>query len=89
MDRIIADAEGSVRLVVDAATGVVQQDLAYSPWGRVTEDTDPGFQPFGYAGGLDDPATGLVRFGVRDYDPATGRWIEPDPILFAGGQSNL
>ncbi|MHB1544677.1 MAG: RHS repeat-associated core domain-containing protein [Gammaproteobacteria bacterium] len=87
--RIIADAEGSVRLVVDAETGAVMQALSYSPWGRVTEDTDPGFQPFGYAGGLYDPETGLERFGVRDYDPATGRWIEPDPILFAGGQSNL
>ena len=87
--RIVADVEGSVRLVVNAETGVVKQELRYSPWGRVTEDTDPGFQPFGYAGGLDDPETGLERFGVRDYDPATGRWIEPDPILFAGGGTNL
>ena len=47
------------------------------------------FQPFGYAGGLYDRRTGLERFGVRDDDPATGRWIEPDPILFAGGGTNL
>ncbi len=83
--RILADARGSVRLVVDAGTGQVMQALRYSPWGRVMGDTDPGFQPFGYAGGLDDRRTGLERFGVRDYDPGTGRWIEPDPILFAGG----
>ncbi len=87
--RILADARGSVRLVVDAGTGQVMQALRYSPWGRVIGDTDPGFQPFGYAGGLDDRRTGLERFGVRDYDPATGRWIEPDPILFAGGGTNL
>ena len=87
--RIIADAEGSVRLVVNAGTGEVKEELSYSPWGRVIQDTDPGFQPFGYAGGLYDPETGLERFGVRDYDPATGRWIEPDPILFAGGGTNL
>jgi uncharacterized protein RhaS with RHS repeats len=31
----------------------------------------------------------LVRFGARDYDPYTGRWTARDPILFAGGQSNL
>ena len=40
-------------------------------------------------GGLYDRRTGLERFGVRDYDPGTGRWIEPDPILFAGGGTNL
>jgi RHS repeat-associated protein len=45
--------------------------------------------PFGWAGGLEDPDTHLVRFGARDYDPETGRWTARDPILFAGGQSNL
>jgi RHS repeat-associated protein len=43
----------------------------------------------GFAGGHYDPDTGLVRFGARDYDPYTGRWTARDPILFAGGQSNL
>ena len=52
-------------------------------------DTNPGFQPFGFAGGLYDRDTGLVRFGARDYDPKTGRWTAKDPILFAGGGANL
>jgi RHS repeat-associated protein len=30
-----------------------------------------------------------VCFGARDYDPYTGRWTARDPILFAGGDSNL
>jgi uncharacterized protein RhaS with RHS repeats len=30
-----------------------------------------------------------VRFGVRDYDPETGRWTAKDPIRFAGGDMNL
>ena len=33
---------------------------------------NPGYQPFGFAGGLAD-ALGLVRFGARDYDPRAGR----------------
>jgi hypothetical protein len=33
--------------------------------------------------------TNLVRFGVRDYDGAIGRWLSKDPISFAGGDSNL
>jgi uncharacterized protein RhaS with RHS repeats len=31
----------------------------------------------------------LTRFGARDYDPETGRWTARDPILFAGGDTNL
>lgn len=52
-------------------------------------DTAPGFQPFGFAGGLYDADTGLTRFGVRDYDPVVGRWTAKDPILFEGRQLNL
>jgi RHS repeat-associated protein len=63
--------------------------MDYDEWGRVTFDSNPGFQPFGFAGGLYDRDTGLVRFGARDYDPETGRWTAKDPILFAGGDANL
>ena len=31
----------------------------------------------------------MVRFGARDYDPATGKWTAKDPIDFAGGDLNL
>jgi RHS repeat-associated protein len=83
--RIISDHLGSVRMVVDNNNGAILQQLDYDPYGRVIVDTNPGFQPFGYAGGLYDRDTGLVRFGRRDYDPAVGRWTSKDPIGFAGG----
>ncbi|MFO0616984.1 MAG: RHS repeat-associated core domain-containing protein [Polyangiaceae bacterium] len=83
--RILTDHLGSVRLVVDVATGAVAQKLTYDSWGRVLEDTNPGFQPFGFAGGLYDADTGLVRFGARDYDAETGRWTARDPIGLQGG----
>ncbi|MEO5371598.1 MAG: hypothetical protein H7833_16130 [Magnetococcus sp. DMHC-1] len=86
--RILSDHLGSVRLVVSSTGGVVQQ-IDYDEYGRVTQDTNPGFQPFGFAGGLYDHDTGLVRFGVRDYDPFTGRWTAKDPIRFNGGDTNL
>ncbi len=87
--RFLLDHVGSVRLVVDIETGDVVQRLAYDPWGRVVEDSNPGFQPFGFAGGLYDPGTGLVRFGARDYDATVGRWTAKDPIGFAAGDTNL
>ena len=83
--RIITDNQGSVRLVVNAETGEVAQCLDYDSFGRVLRDTNPGFQPFGFQGGLYDPDTGLVEFGCRWYDAETGRWISKDPILLDGG----
>ena len=87
--RIIKDHLGSVRAVVNAQTGIAEQLLSYDEFGRVLEDTNPGFQPFGFAGGLYDPDTKLVRFGARDYDPGMGRWTAKDPISFDGGDTNL
>ncbi|MDA8021255.1 MAG: hypothetical protein MPN21_27795, partial [Thermoanaerobaculia bacterium] len=87
--RMIADHLGSVRLVIDIATGAIAQELRYDEFGRVTLNTSPGFQPFGFAGGLYDSQTGLVRFGARDYDPETGRWTAADPIRFESGEASL
>jgi len=86
--RIFSDHLGSVRLVVNVATGEVAQRLEYGAFGVVLEDTAPGFQPFGFAGGLYEPTTGLVRFGARDYDAEVGRWTSQDPIWYFYGDPN-
>src|SRR5262249_35654150 len=72
--RLITDHLGSVRLVVDVATGAIAERIDYDEFGAVLQDTNPGFQPFSFAGGLYDKDTGLVRFGTRDYDAQVGRW---------------
>jgi RHS repeat-associated protein len=87
--RLIRDHLGSVRVVLNIASGSVAQRLAYDEFGIMTENTNPDWQPFGYAGGLTDGHTGLIRFGARDYDPVAGRWTAKDPIGFAGGTVNL
>ncbi|MFZ5503509.1 MAG: RHS repeat-associated core domain-containing protein [Pseudomonadota bacterium] len=89
MYRIITDHLGSVRLVVNTTDGSIAQRLDYDSYGNVTTDTNPGFQPFGFAGGLYDNDTKLTRFGARDYDAESGRWTAKDPIGFNGGDSNL
>ncbi|HHN64707.1 MAG TPA: RHS repeat-associated core domain-containing protein, partial [Nitrospirae bacterium] len=74
-----------LRAVVDSS-GLIIKRIDYDSFGDVILDTDPSFKiPIGFARGLYDPDTGLVRFGVRDYDPAIGRWTAKDPIDFAGG----
>jgi RHS repeat-associated protein len=78
--RIISDHLGSPRLMVDVTTGAIMQRMDYDEFGQVITDTNPGFQPFGFAGGLYDRYTKLVRFGARDYDAETGRWTAKEPI---------
>ncbi len=87
--RIVSDHLGSPRLVVNTADGSIAQRMDYDEFGNVLLDTTPGFQPFGFAGGLYDQHTGLTRFGARDYDAQSGRWTAKDPIDFAGGSLNL
>ena len=86
---LVTDHLGSVRAVVDAAEGKVAQTLDYDALGRPLVNTAPGWQPFGFAGGLHEPLGGLVRFQARTYDPFVGRFLSRDPLGFAGGQVNL
>jgi RHS repeat-associated protein len=87
--RIFSDPLGSPRLVVNTSNGQIAERIDYDEFGKVTNDTAPGFIPFGFAGGLYDPDTGLVRLGMRDYDAGPGRWTAKDPWLIAGGDTNF
>jgi len=86
---VVTDHVGSPWLVVDAVSGAVVQHLVHDAWGRVVHDTNPGFQPFGFTGGILEPTTGLVHLGARDLDVLTGTWTAPDPIGFASATTNL
>jgi RHS repeat-associated protein len=99
--RIVSDWRGDVRLVLDTtktgAAAVVEQ-VDYDEWGNVVNLVDPSctvggtelcWQPFGFAGGVWDVTTGIVRFGARDYDPEERRWTQKDPIRFHGHSWNI
>ena len=87
--RIIKDHLGSPVLVVNSSTGQIVQEVHYNEFGKILSDSNPGFQPYGFAGGIYDQDTKLTRFGARDYDAKVGRWISKDPIRFDGGDVNL
>jgi RHS repeat-associated protein len=80
---------GSLRMVADATSNVIKR-IDYDSFGNIINDTNPGFEiPFGFAGGLHDRDTGLVRFGFRDYEPEVARWTAKDPIGFDGDDTDL
>ncbi len=85
--RLVKDHLGSVRFVTSVAMGAVVQETRHDAWGRVSVVTNPGLQPFGFAGGPYDGETGLVRFDARDYDAEIGRWAAKDPCRFYGGRN--
>jgi RHS repeat-associated protein len=71
----LADALGSIRAVTDS-TGTVVGTAAYDGYGNAAVGT--GQQTaFGYTGALAD-AGGLVDLNAREYDPATGRFLQSD-----------
>jgi RHS repeat-associated protein len=86
---VAVDQVGTPR-VIAGANGDVVKTMQFDPRGVMTSDSNPSFDfTFGFACGLADPTTGLVRFGLRDYEPLTGRWTARDPLFFAASQGNL
>jgi len=78
-----------LRVITDV-NGTVVKRIDYDAFGNIITDSNPSFEiPFGFAGGLHDRDTGLVRFGFRDYDSETGRWTAKDPIMFLSGQTDV
>lgn len=86
---VATDQVGTPKVVADSDGNVIKK-LAFDSFGDLITDSNPAFDlPLGFAGGLLDSSTGLVHFGLRDYDPAAARWTTRDPVLFEGRQGNL
>ncbi|MDL2280184.1 DUF2778 domain-containing protein [Desulfovibrio sp. OttesenSCG-928-G11] len=64
--------------------------IEYGSFGNVISDSRPDWKfPLGFACGLNDPWTGLIRFGFRDYDPRFGRFTAKDPARDMRGDGDL
>ncbi|HEV8198884.1 MAG TPA: toxin TcdB middle/N-terminal domain-containing protein, partial [Candidatus Polarisedimenticolia bacterium] len=79
----MSDALGSAR-VVASASGQVIARAAYRPYGdgQGAELSDP-ISSLRYAGVHRQSASGLLVMGWRHFDPVTGRFLEPDPLVAA------
>jgi RHS repeat-associated protein len=81
---LVSDALGSVRGIVNSS-GSLGDSTTYDAWGNpettggLTSDT-----PIGFAGSYTDP-TGLLYLINRYYDPATGQFLNVDPLVDATG----
>ncbi len=82
VDVVHADGLGSVRALTDAGAQVVQT-YAADEYGLPTESQGSRRQPVQWAGEERDEQ-GLVFLRARSYDPATGRFLQADPLRQSG-----
>jgi len=84
-----SDQVGTLK-ILSTKNGEIIKEIQYDSFGLHLSDSFPDlFMPIGFAGGLVDSDTGLVRFGYRDYDPTVGRFTAPDPLGDTGGDHDL
>ncbi|RDE22357.1 RHS repeat protein [Motiliproteus coralliicola] len=68
-----------------AASGVVVWEARYEAFGKATIIKETISNNLRFPGQYYDGETGLHQNYFRDYDPATGRYIQADPIGLEGG----
>jgi RHS repeat-associated protein len=76
---------------VSGAAGAVLNSYSYLPFGEKSVSSETVANPFTFAGryGVADDGNGLYFMRNRWYDPAVGRFTQPDPVGIAGGDVNL
>lgn len=83
---LLTDALGSTVALADAS-GSLTADYTYEPFGAVTVTGDDAGNPYRYTGQPDD-GTGLYYYRTRYYSPGQHRFISPDPLGLASGDTN-
>nr|WP_240742104.1 RHS repeat-associated core domain-containing protein [Micromonospora zingiberis] len=79
---IVGDHHGTAEVSINATTLAVskRRSLPYGDTRGTGTGTWPTAMDKGFVGGTKDP-TGLTHIGAREYDPFTGRFISPDPVV--------
>jgi RHS repeat-associated protein len=79
---VAGDTQGTDSVAIDSQTLSVTHRY-YDPYGNPRGTAPPSFPTGekGFVGGASDTATGLTDLGVRQYQPGTGSFISPDPLL--------
>jgi RHS repeat-associated protein len=85
----LIDHLGSIRGLMNNSSSLIDQ-ITFDAWGNISnESSSTNGDRYKFDGGEYSSVTGLLHFGARYYDPASGRWLSQDPLTFNGGSSNL
>jgi len=84
-----ADGLGSITELTNSV-GTAVQNYTYSSFGKLESQLELNFiQPYTFTGREFDTETGLYFYRARYYNPNTGRFLQEDPLAFAGGDPNV
>src|SRR5207249_4508928 len=67
--------------------GALVRTYTYETFGKLTATTGVVSNSLQYTGRDFDDETGLYYYRARYYDPAVGRFVSADPILFDSGDN--
>jgi len=84
----IANQQGTALEDVQAGSLAVTRRY-FDPWGEAVGPTATWPDNNTFLGKPQDPNSGLVVLGARDYDPATGSFTSIDPVLEAGSPQQM
>lgn len=82
----LTDALGSIIALVDS-TGSIITTYSYDPFGNTTTAGAANANPSQYTG-RENEGNGLYYMRARYYSTVSGRFINEDPLGFAGGDVN-
>lgn len=78
------DGLGTVTELTDS-TGTVAKAYAYDAHGNIVDQPGIIESSYSYTGREFDSESGLYYYRERHYDPASGRFLQQDPVGLAGG----
>jgi len=78
----VSDELGTVRGLARLADRTIVRTYEYSAFGELLSETGTLESRYGFHGRERDPLTGLIHMRAREYDPATGRFLSLDPMMF-------
>ena len=87
---VLGDQHGTTQLAVNVLTDAVVR-RSFDPYGNPLGATTGGTWPdsHGFLNKPTNAVTGLTDVGARKYDPVTGVFISPDPVLNAADPGSL
>nr|MDQ3004853.1 DNRLRE domain-containing protein [Chloroflexota bacterium] len=81
LNYLLGDHLGSTSLTT-SATGTVISELRYKAWGETRYSSGTTTTKYTYTGQYSNVSDfGLMFYNARWYDPALGRFAQPDPIV--------
>ena len=80
------DGNGNIsEYLTEVDNGAISTHYEYDVFGNVIKKTGPREYAYQFSTKPFDKLTGLTYYNYRLYDPASGRWINRDPIQEKGG----